>query len=132
MLQTEPSLIRYCAKLKKKSDYRVMLLTCSVCWMILKLPADFVSRRLLATHPSLPVLHLQKTEVAELFLAPISFFLDEQHEHIKQQERSGKFLNSYFYHYQNHIIWGATAAILRSFLHGVRDAVKSFPHTKTL
>jgi 8-oxo-dGTP pyrophosphatase MutT (NUDIX family) len=81
---------------------------------------------------ALPVLYMHEAEVAEIFLAPLSFFLDVRNERIEQRERSGKLVNIYFYQYHNHLIWGATAAILRSFLYAVRDAANSQHHAKTL
>jgi 8-oxo-dGTP pyrophosphatase MutT (NUDIX family) len=95
-------------------------------------PSGFCMTPVVGYAAKLPVLHLHQAEVAEMFLAPLSFFLDGGNERIEQRERSGKLVSIYFYQYHNHLIWGATAAILRSFLYAVRDAANSQHHAKTL
>jgi 8-oxo-dGTP pyrophosphatase MutT (NUDIX family) len=92
-------------------------------------PSGFCMTPVVGYITTLPALHPQEAEVAEMFFAPLSFFLDVRNEHVEQRERSGKPVAMYFYHYQNHVIWGATAAMLRSFLYAV---VKSDLHAKTL
>jgi 8-oxo-dGTP pyrophosphatase MutT (NUDIX family) len=57
-----------------------------------------------------------KNEVSEIFDVPLSFFLDPCNERVEQHMRSGKIMNIYFYSYGKYEIWGATAAMLRSFL----------------
>ena len=57
-----------------------------------------------------------RNEVSEIFDVPLSFFLDPRNERVEQWMRSGKTVNLYFYNYGNYEIWGATAAMLRSFL----------------
>jgi 8-oxo-dGTP pyrophosphatase MutT (NUDIX family) len=54
-------------------------------------------------------------EIAFIFDVPISGLLSVSS---KQEERyiEGKWIKSYFYHYQNEVIWGATARILKQFL----------------
>ena len=72
---------------------------------------------------------LNKTEVAEIFSVPLSFFLNSCNERSEQRELSGKMKIVYFYRYGNYEIWGATAEILRTFLHSLRGEPK---HKKTL
>jgi 8-oxo-dGTP pyrophosphatase MutT (NUDIX family) len=62
---------------------------------------------------------LNKTEVAEIFSVPLSFFLNSCNERSEQRELSGKMKIVYFYRYGIYEIWGATAEILRTFLHAL-------------
>jgi 8-oxo-dGTP pyrophosphatase MutT (NUDIX family) len=84
-------------------------------------PSGFRITPIVAFLSSLPVFHWNKAEVLEVFDVPISFFLDSQNERIERHERNGVLVNLYFYKYGKHEIWGATAAILRSFLRSVSD-----------
>ncbi|HVN47575.1 MAG TPA: CoA pyrophosphatase [Bacteroidota bacterium] len=88
-------------------------------------PSGFCMTPVVGFVRSLPMLQRSESEVADIFLVPISFFLDVHQERVEQRERAGNHVNIYFYQYQHHLIWGATAAILRSFLHAVRDTGKS-------
>ena len=64
---------------------------------------------------------LNKTEVSEIFYVPLSFFLEPSNERSEQREQSGKKKTVYFYRYGTYEIWGATAEILRTFLHGLTE-----------
>ncbi len=79
--------------------------------------------------PAIPLFSINTAEVSHIFEVPLSFFLDAGNERVEQHERSGIKVNVYFYHYGQHEIWGATAAILRSFLH---DLMMWIENKKTL
>ncbi|HEY4613041.1 MAG TPA: CoA pyrophosphatase [Bacteroidota bacterium] len=61
-------------------------------------------------------------EVAELFDAPLDFFLDKNNERIVNVIRQKKMRDVYFYNYGQYEIWGVTAAILRAFLGALKSA----------
>jgi 8-oxo-dGTP pyrophosphatase MutT (NUDIX family) len=76
-----------------------------------------------------PSFSINTAEVSQIFDVPLSFFLDAHNERVEQHKRSGKMTNVYFYRYGQYEIWGATAAMLRSFLHGL---MMWFENKKTL
>ena len=82
-------------------------------------PSGFCITPVVAFLPHIPPFVLNRSEVSSVFDVPISFFLDPHNERMEQRERSGVMANIYFYHYGEYEIWGATAAILRTFLHGL-------------
>lgn len=55
-------------------------------------------------------------EVAEIIEVPISALLDKDCLRQETQVVDGQVVPAYFYHYREHIIWGATARILNQFL----------------
>ena len=54
-----------------------------------------------------------KEEIIEI---PISRLLDKGCLHQETQVADGETVTLYFYHYQERVIWGATARILNQFL----------------
>jgi 8-oxo-dGTP pyrophosphatase MutT (NUDIX family) len=80
-------------------------------------PSGFCITPIVAFLPSVPSFSINTAEVSQIFDVPFSFFLDSNIERVEQHNRSGKMTNVYFYHYGQYEIWGATAAILRSFLY---------------
>jgi 8-oxo-dGTP pyrophosphatase MutT (NUDIX family) len=74
---------------------------------------------------SVPSFSINTAEVSQIFDIPLSFFLDVRNEHVERHKRSGKMMNIYFYRYGQYEIWGATAAMLRSFLHDLMMRVAS-------
>lgn len=78
---------------------------------------------------SVPSFSINTAEVSQIFDVPLSFFLDARNERVERHERSGKMMNVYFYRYGQYEIWGATAAMLRSFLH---DLMMWLENKKTL
>lgn len=84
-------------------------------------PSGFVITPVVATVPSFPALRPNAIEVAEVLEVPLSVFLDKRNERIEQRQRLGVVQDVYFYRYGGHEIWGATAAILRAFLHHVHE-----------
>lgn len=79
-------------------------------------PSGFVITPVVAFLPSLPPLYPNKEEVAEIIRIPVSFFLDKKNERMEQRHRNGVSVDVYFYKYNSHEVWGATAAIIRAFL----------------
>ena len=71
----------------------------------------------------LPTLTRNKTEVEEILEVPISFFLDRTNERIKKFKLGDKEIDVYFYTHGGKEIWGATAAILRSFLTAFQSSI---------
>lgn len=70
---------------------------------------------------SLPSFILNMVEVSEVFDVPLSFFLDPRNERVEQREHQGEVRIIYYYNYGRHEVWGATAAILRTFLRSVSE-----------
>ena len=56
-------------------------------------------------------------EVAEFVWIPLSVFQDEETLEIKVIEKYGMKLEDFTFRYQNYVIWGMTARILRQFLY---------------
>jgi 8-oxo-dGTP pyrophosphatase MutT (NUDIX family) len=59
---------------------------------------------------------ISKGEIAELIEVPLSFLLDEKCFSEREIIRGGQKEIVYAYQYEKHIIWGATARILKQFL----------------
>ena len=59
---------------------------------------------------------ISKVEIAELIEVPLSFLLDEKCFSEREIIRGGQKEIVYAYQYEKHIIWGATARILKQFL----------------
>ena len=66
---------------------------------------------------------VNRREVEEIIEVPISALLDENCLRQETEIINGKATTSYFYHYQEKVIWGATARILRQFLHIVAQVM---------
>jgi 8-oxo-dGTP pyrophosphatase MutT (NUDIX family) len=64
-------------------------------------------------------------ETDEIIEVPISALLEGKVLEEKKEVVGGKPVTSYFYHYGDRIIWGATARILHQFLELYARAVKS-------
>lgn len=82
-------------------------------------PSGFRITPVIGYAASLPGLLLNPVEVEAVLEVPINFFLDGRNERKKEMTRNGKLAEVYFFTYGQYEIWGATAAILRSFLHDV-------------
>jgi hypothetical protein len=70
--------------------------------------------------------------VEEILHVPLSIFLDPSQERVEQRVRNGASGPVYFYAFGAQEIWGATAAILRSFLHAVLSAEAPSGHRALL
>jgi 8-oxo-dGTP pyrophosphatase MutT (NUDIX family) len=86
-------------------------------------PTGFSITPVIGYLSSLPELTLNHHEVEEIIEIPVSFFLSPGNEQIRLVERFGKKLEVYYYNYGQHQVWGATAAILRSFLTDISKAI---------
>jgi 8-oxo-dGTP pyrophosphatase MutT (NUDIX family) len=62
-----------------------------------------------------------RAEIEEIIEIPIAHLLKPEIHRIERQEIWGRERDIYFYEYGRHVIWGATARILRSFLQIVRE-----------
>lgn len=79
-------------------------------------PSGFAITPVVAYTTCLPPLMPNAMEVAEILEVPVSIFLDKRNERVEKITRFGRVIDVYFYRYGENEIWGATAAILRSFL----------------
>lgn len=84
-------------------------------------PSGFRITPVIAYTPALPNLRVNAVEVDEIFEVPLSFFMNRENEKVKTVERSGEWIEVYFYRHGGHEIWGATAAVIRSFLLGLQS-----------
>ena len=66
-------------------------------------------------------------EVAQILEVPLSVFLQDNDFEIKKWEHQGAIYDVFFYHYQDQVIWGATAYILNRFIDTV-FAYNPAPH----
>ena len=55
-------------------------------------------------------------EVGAVFETPLSFLMDTGNLQRVDRERKGIVLPTYEYHYEGHMIWGATALMIRQFI----------------
>jgi 8-oxo-dGTP pyrophosphatase MutT (NUDIX family) len=59
---------------------------------------------------------INEREVARILEVPLSVFLDDQYFEVKKWDHKGRFYDVYFYHFENEVIWGATAFIINRFI----------------
>ncbi|MCX6144793.1 MAG: CoA pyrophosphatase [Ignavibacteriales bacterium] len=88
-------------------------------------PSGFAITPVVASTAALPPLTPQAVEVAEILEVPLSLFMDKRNERVEQRAPFGVPLEVYFYRFGDHEIWGATAAILRSFLLSLRQSLEA-------
>jgi 8-oxo-dGTP pyrophosphatase MutT (NUDIX family) len=62
----------------------------------------------------------QPSEVAEVFEVPLDFLLDEANGKRVDRTRSGVDLPTWEYQWEEHLIWGATGQMVRSFIKKIR------------
>ena len=67
---------------------------------------------------------IDREEVEEIIEAPIAALRDDNNLRLETEILNKETLTLYFYHYQDKVIWGATARILNKFL-GVFDQAMS-------
>jgi len=91
-------------------------------------PSGFAITPVVACAEDLPPLTPHVVEVAEILEVPLSLFMDRRNESVEQRVPFGIPVDVYFYRFGEHEIWGATAAILRSFLLSLRQSLE--PPTK--
>jgi len=90
-------------------------------------PSGFSITPVVASAETLPLLTPHAAEVAAILEVPVSLFMDKQNERVEQRAPLGIPLNVYFYRFGEYEIWGATAAILRSFLLSLRQSFEEHP-----
>jgi 8-oxo-dGTP pyrophosphatase MutT (NUDIX family) len=80
-------------------------------------PTGFVITPVVGVVKGIPVLVPNPREVAEILRLPLGFFADGTKVRREQREFRGRTHDVWFYDAGTHIIWGATAAMIRSLLH---------------
>jgi len=79
-------------------------------------PTGFVITPVVAVCRRIPSLLPNPREVAEVFAVPLRFFADPGTVRTEERIVRGERRPVHFYDYGPHVIWGATAAIIRDFL----------------
>jgi 8-oxo-dGTP pyrophosphatase MutT (NUDIX family) len=67
-----------------------------------------------------PALKLNRKEVATTLTVPVEFLMDFRRLEIRHAEDAGRLRAFYAYRYEQHCIWGATAAIIVDLCHRLR------------
>lgn len=67
-------------------------------------------------------LHPDPVEVAEVFEVPLAFLRNPANRQLRQRRLGNRELGYYLFEYQQHSIWGATAAMLVNFLQKLEQA----------
>jgi 8-oxo-dGTP pyrophosphatase MutT (NUDIX family) len=80
-------------------------------------PSGFIITPVVGILRDLPPLLPNPREVAEVIRIPLAFFADRTKARREQREFRGHTHDVWFYDTGADIIWGATAAVLRSLLH---------------
>jgi 8-oxo-dGTP pyrophosphatase MutT (NUDIX family) len=92
-------------------------------------PTGFVITPVVAVCRRSPGLLPNPREVAEVLRVPLQFFADPGTVRTEERTVAGERRPVHYYDYGRHIIWGATAAIIREFLRRAamdQDASASF------
>ncbi len=63
-----------------------------------------------------PTVKPNPSEVADVFDVPLSFFANENNARTEKRSFNGREITVWHYPYKSHIIWGATAAIIRNLI----------------
>lgn len=79
-------------------------------------PSGFAITPVVGFVPSLPLLSPSLHEVAEIIEIPLTVFLEKKNERVVKMERQGRTHDVFYYNYNAYEVWGATAAMIRSFL----------------
>jgi len=77
---------------------------------------EFIVTPIVGLFPYPYPLKISEVEIAELIEVPLSFLLDEKCFGEREIIRGNQMEVVYAYQYEKHIIWGATARILKQFL----------------
>jgi 8-oxo-dGTP pyrophosphatase MutT (NUDIX family) len=67
-------------------------------------------------------LHPDPVEVAEVFEVPLAFLRNPANRQLRQRRLGNRELGYYLFEYQQHSVWGATAAMLVNFLQKLEQA----------
>jgi 8-oxo-dGTP pyrophosphatase MutT (NUDIX family) len=79
-------------------------------------PSGFIITPVLGVISSLPKLHPSAEEVAEVFQVPLGYFASPENVRRERRLFLGREQDVWFYDRSPHVIWGATAAIIRGLL----------------
>jgi 8-oxo-dGTP pyrophosphatase MutT (NUDIX family) len=79
-------------------------------------PAGFIITPVVGYIASQPRLTLNTSEVAEAFEVPLSFFADPSNARMEIRQVKGREYEVWHYDTGSHVIWGATAKIVRILL----------------
>lgn len=79
-------------------------------------PTRFVITPVVGIVHRLPCLSPNRAEVAEVFCVPLEFFMRPDTGRSEVREVAGRTYEVWFYQYDTHLIWGATATIIRLLL----------------
>lgn len=79
-------------------------------------PSGFVITPVLGLLRSVPELHPSPHEVAEIFQVPLAYFASARNVRCERRMFLGREQDVWFYDRAPHVIWGATAAIIRGLL----------------
>ncbi len=79
-------------------------------------PTGFVITPVVGMVKGIPALVPNPREVAEVLRVPLAFFADRTKARREQREFRGRTHDVWFYDTGTHVIWGATAAMIRSLL----------------
>lgn len=82
---------------------------------------DFLVTPFVATLPYPYPFKINTKEVAEILEVPLALFLKDTHFEVKEWQHGDKTYPVFFYYFNHHVIWGATAFILNRFIELVFD-----------
>ncbi len=80
------------------------------------IPTGFLVTPVVGYLGALPPLKLNRREVESILEVPVSFFRDPKHKKVVKMMRGNVLHDVYFFTFGESQIWGATAAIIESFL----------------
>lgn len=78
--------------------------------------SNFIMHPFLAVIPYPYDFKLSEQEVKELVEIPVSVLMDESNFQEEATTHEGETIPAYFYHYEDRVVWGATARILKKTL----------------
>ena len=83
---------------------------------IVTLSSNFIVTPFVGAIPYPYKFEINRDEIEEMIEVPLSAIIDRENYKEDFWVHEGKIFPSYFYQYQNHLIWGATARILKQFI----------------
>jgi 8-oxo-dGTP pyrophosphatase MutT (NUDIX family) len=84
------------------------------------IPTGFVVTPVVGLVERVPKLVANPAEVVEVFRVPLSFFAGEGNGRVERRSLRGREYEVWHYSSSGHLIWGATAAIIRALLTTLR------------
>ncbi len=79
-------------------------------------PTGFIITPVVGLFSFMPRLRPNPREVAEAFCVPLDFFAGSANARLEQREFLGRVHDVWYYDTEKHLVWGATAGIIRSLL----------------